>query len=272
MKSGYPGTQAVARAVGLLKSFSLEVPELRLQELCQAQGLNKTTGYRLLKALEAEGLVERSRDGEAWRLGPEMVALGSRALGGVDLRAAAREEIRALAAETRETVTLEVLAGADTLILDEAMGSHVIGTMPSVGTRWPAHATSTGKALLAELPPESRTALLPARLPRPTPRTIGDRAVLERDLQRVQRRGFATSVEELEPGFAAVAAVVRSGAGRPLGAISVGGPRGRVVSRLETLGRKVRAAAARLSARLGHREDGSRGMRAPLATRKARVS
>ena len=270
MKSRYPGTQAVSRAVGLLKAFTPEAPELRLQELCSGQGLNKTTAYRLLKALEAEGMVERAPAGDAWRLGPEIVALGSRALGGVDLRATAREELRALAAETRETVTLEVLAGADTLILDEAMGGHVIGTMPSVGTRWPAHATSTGKALLAALSAEGRAALLPARLARPTPRTIGERSALERELQRVASRGYATSIEELEPGFVAVAAVVRSSAGQPLGAISVGGPRSRIGVRLEALGRRVSAVAARLSARLGYRDGMRRGMRAPLATRRTR--
>jgi IclR family acetate operon transcriptional repressor len=270
-RQAYPGTQAVARAVGLLKAFSPETPELRLQELCASVGLNKTTAYRLLKALEGEGMVERAPDGDAWRLGPEIVALGSRALGGVDLRAAAREEIRALAAETRETVTLEVLAGAETLILDEAMGGHVIGTMPSVGTRWPAHATSTGKALLAELSEDARAALLPKHLARPTPRTIGDRGVLERELQRVLARGWATSMEELEPGFAAVGAVVRSAAGQPLGAISVGGPRSRIGARMEALGRRVSAAAARLSARLGHREEDGRGIKAPLLTGKVRT-
>jgi DNA-binding IclR family transcriptional regulator len=162
-----------------------------------------------------------------------------------------------------------VLAGADTLILDEVMGGHVVGAVPSVGTRWPAHATSTGKALLAALPAEGRTALLPARLPRATPRTIGDRAALEREMQRVLARGFAASVEELEPGFVAVAAVVRSSTGQPIGAISVGGPRSRIGARLEALGRRVSVAAARLSARLGQRDENGRGMRAPLATRRS---
>ena len=254
----YPGTQAVLRAVSLLKAFTPGSPELRLQELSRSVALNKTTAYRLLTALESEGMVERAPEGEAWRLGPEIVALGSRALGGVDLRSAARGELRALAAETLETVTLEVLAGAETLILDEAMGSYVVGTMPSVGTRWPAHATSTGKALLAELSAEGRAALLPARLARPTPRTIGDRVALERELRRVKARGYATSVEELEPGFAAVGAAVRSADGVLVGAISVGGPRSRITARVGALGKAVAAAAARISARLGHREGKGR--------------
>jgi len=275
MKSGgaYPGTQAVLRAVSLLKAFTAESPELRLQQLSRGAGLNKTTAYRLLTALESEGMVERSPAGEAWRLGAETVALGRRALGGADLRSAARGELVRLAAETRETVTLEVLAGAETLILDEVMGSYVVGTMPSVGTRWPAHATSTGKALLAELTGEGRAALLPARLARRTPRSIGDRAALERELQRVRERGHAASVEELEPGFAAVGAVVRSAAGAPVGAISVGGPRSRLTpARMADLGRRVPAAAARISARLGHGEENGHGARVPVASRKARVS
>src|SRR5262249_22134948 len=148
----YPGTQAVLRAVALLKAFSAERPAWSVGELARAVGLNKTTAYRLLSALESEGLLERAPGGAGYRLGPELLALGTPALGVGDLRAASRAELQALAAETRETATIEVLVGGDTLILDEAVGGHVIGALPSVGTRWPAHATSTGKVLLAHLP------------------------------------------------------------------------------------------------------------------------
>jgi len=75
----YPGTQAVQRAVRVLKAVSAVRPERGLTELARAVGLNKTTAYRLLTALESEGLVERSPEGEGYRPGPELVALGSRA-------------------------------------------------------------------------------------------------------------------------------------------------------------------------------------------------
>ena len=249
VEQGYPGTQAVVRAVRLLKACAAH-PAPRLGDLCKSQGLHKTTAYRLLSALENEGLLERTED-EAYRLGPEMVALGNQALGAPQLRDAARRELGALAEATRETATLEVLAGDDVFILDEAMGGRVVGTVPSVGTRWPAHATSTGKVLLAYRTNGHATA---RRLPGFTPRTIVDPAALARELARVRRRGYAVSAEELEPGFVAVGAPVRAADGTVVAAISVGGPRTRLTAdRIAEGARLVRGAAARISRTLGYR-------------------
>ena len=252
----YPGTQAVLRAVHLLKAFGPAPGELSLSDLVRAVGLNKTTTYRLLTALEAEGLVQRAPSGDGYRLGPELLALGSRALGASDLRHAGRGELSALALATRETASLEVLVGAHALILDEAMGSHLVGTTPSVGTRWPAHATATGKVLLAELEEDELRALLGDTLPALTPRTVTDPAVLRRELGRIRDRGFATNVEELEPGYTAVAVAVRAQGGRVVAALSIGGPRLRLSpERLLEVGKLLPAPAARISERLGYQPD-----------------
>lgn len=251
----YPGTQAVLRAVRLLKAFTPAQPERGLAELARQVGLHKTTAYRLLTALASEGMVERAAGGEAFRLGPELLALGSRAGASSQLRAAARPELLALAAATRETATLEVLAGRDVLILDEVMGGHVVGTVPSVGTRWPAHATSTGKALLAQARAEAIGAYLRGSLAAPTGRTITDREALLRELGRVRERGYAVSGEELEEGFVAVGAAVHGPDGSAVAAISLGGPRSRLTAtRVAALARRLPAAALRISGRLGFKE------------------
>jgi IclR family acetate operon transcriptional repressor len=246
----YAGTQAVLRAVGLLKAFTPERPQQGLADLARAVGLNKTTTYRLLTALASEGLV--GKDGEAYRLGPELLALGARACGAGELRAAARPELESLAAGTRETATVEVLVGRDVLILDEVVGPHMLGSMPSVGTRWPAHATSTGKALLAHLSADGREAWLSGPLAGTTTRTITRPDAFIRELVRVRERGYAVSAEELEAGFVAVGAPVRAAGGEVVAALSVGGPALRLApARLAALGGKVMAAAARMSERLG---------------------
>ncbi len=61
------GTQAVQRALALLRSFTREAPEHRLSELAAAHGLHPSTAHRLLGALEAEGLIGRSPDSQAYR-------------------------------------------------------------------------------------------------------------------------------------------------------------------------------------------------------------
>ncbi len=250
----YPGTQAALRAIRLLKAFTPLSPERGLKELAGTVGLNKTTAYRLLTALESEGMVQRAGDGEGYRLGPELVALAARVVGAGELRLAARPELSALARATRETATLEVLVGDSVLILDEAVGGHMLGAVPSTGTRWPAHATSTGKVLLAGLPDSERDTLLPEALPAITPKTITDHQAFRRELVRVRERGYAVATEELEPGFVAVGAPVRSADGRVVAALGIGGPRTRLTPRrVAELARQLPPAAARVSARLGHR-------------------
>ncbi|HEV8630071.1 MAG TPA: IclR family transcriptional regulator [Thermoanaerobaculia bacterium] len=273
-RGSYPGTQAVQRALGLLKAFTAERPVLRLLELAALAGLNKTTAYRLLSALVNEGLLERLPESRGYRLGPELLALGSRALGASGLHAASRAELQALAFATRETATLEVLVGRDVLILDEAAGDYVVGSMPSLGTRWPAHTTSTGKVLLAHLPAPALDQLLGSPLAAATARTITDPLALRRELARVRERGWALASEELEAGFLAVGVPVRGAGGEVVAAVSVGGPRARLnQARVRQLIALLPKVADRISGRLGFtppagRAPGRHTRAAPPATTK----
>lgn len=249
----YTGTQAVLRAVSLLKAFTDAQPERGLTELARAVDLNKTTTYRLLTALESEGMVARSADADTYRLGPEAIALGSRALRSVDLRSACRAELESLAQQTGETATLEVLAEGQVLIVDEVTSHHLLGSTQFVGTHWPAHATSTGKVLLAELSESERKAMLPSPLVRPTKKTIASQAALAEELARVREQGYAAAVEELEAGYVAVGAAVRNHERRAVAAISIGGPSVRLTpDRVSELAVVVRQAADRISKKLGY--------------------
>jgi DNA-binding IclR family transcriptional regulator len=238
--------------MALLKVFSDERPEWGLSDLARAARLNKTTAYRLLTALEAEGIVARSSASDAWRLGNEAIVLGALALRSNDLMSTARPELQALVRDTGETASLEVLVGDDVVILDGVEGPSLVGASSEIGTRWPAHATSTGKMLLAS----ARRARLPRRLHKLTPRTITDPARLERELERIRQRGYATAIEELETGYAAVGAAVRDPDGRSVAAISIGGPTSRLTSRrIPGIARRVVRAADRITERLGGRSS-----------------
>lgn len=253
LSAPYPGTQTVLRAVTLLKAFSDERPEWGLTELARSVGLNKTTAFRLLSALESQGMLARNPQTDQYRLGPETIALGARALRSNDLRTAARSVLQELADFVSETATLEVLEGENVLILDEVAGPSLVGTTASIGTRWPAHATSTGKVLLADLSPAERNRVLPRRLSRLTPKTITERAVLHRELDGVRQRGFATAVEELEPGYVAVGAPIRNHDGRVIAGVSVGAPSSRLTTaRIAAVTPEVQKAAADISRRLGY--------------------
>ncbi len=247
MRTAPGGTQTVIRAIGLLKAFSRERPKLALAELCADQGLSKTTAHRLLAALESEGLVTRNAGRGTYRLGPAIIALGTQALLSHDLRAIVQSELEALVSLTGETATLEVLANDKVLIVSEIPGRHLVTVAAEVGTLWPLHATSTGKAILAALPEKGRRSLIKTPLDRLTDSTITEPEELDRELERVRARGYATAVEELEVGAAAVAAALSDPLGRVVGAISLGGPASRLgADRLADLAKPLRASTERI--------------------------
>jgi IclR family acetate operon transcriptional repressor len=243
------GTQAVERALAVLHAVGETREPPGLAELAAQLGLHKTTVFRLLGALERAGFVMRDDEHHRYGLGPALMRLGAQARRSVGLSDAARPELAALAHETGETTTLEVLAASEVLILEEVHGRFLMGSRPEVGTRWPAHATSTGKVLLAAQAPSRRGS---GRLARLGPNTITSRAALNRALATVRVQGFAVAREELEAGFVAVAAPVHDALGEVVAALSVAGPTARIpAARVRQLAVLVRAAAARVSAQLG---------------------
>ncbi len=247
------GTQAVLRAIALLKAFTGDKPEMDLPDLADQVGLTRTTTHRLLSALESEDLVSKNPLTHDYRWGPAAIALGSRALRTNDLRTIARPYLESLAARTRETATLEVLVDGRMLILDEVLGAHLVGTTPSVGTAWAIHATSTGKVLLAHLTETDRKKLLKKPLTRYTTRTITDFGKLRKELEQARQRGYAIAAEELEEGYVAVGAAVTGPLGNPVGSLSVGGPSVRLKpGRLSELGKLATGAARQVSIQLGY--------------------
>ena len=251
----YPGTQAVRRAVAVLKAFDAEHPHWSVTDLSRHIGLHKTTTFRLLGALVHEGMLERDDVTGGYRLGAQLIALGSQALRSTDLYNASHSELEAVARDTGETATIEILVGGETVILDEVHGRYLVGGRPDFGLRFPAHATSTGKLLLAAERYEGngkKRRAAPARLAKLTSKTIGDHVKLDRELEKVWRQGFATAFEEIELGFAALGAPIRNFEGRTVAAISIGGARARFTrARIAELTSRVCEAAEQISRRLG---------------------
>ena len=249
-ESASPGTRAVLRAIAVLKALGGARTALGLTELAHQLSLNKTTVFRIVGALEQEGMLIREPGRDVYRLGPELIVLGTHALRSTELRAIAHSQLEALAARTGESATLEVLVGDETLILDEVLGRFRLSGSAEIGTRWPAHTTSTGKVLLAAMRHQGGT--LPRRLEARTEKSITSAARLERELARVSKQGYAVANEELEPGFVAIGAPVHNHEDQAIAALSIGGPTGRIAAgRIPSLGVLVRSAADEVSRTLG---------------------
>lgn len=240
------GAQAALRAVRLLKLFTIEQPEMSLAEISQRSGLNKTTTHRLLRALQSESLIDRNPVTNAYSLGAGLMALGVQALASCDLRRRVRPMLKALARESGETATLEVPVENSMLILDEVTGGHGVAGAGNIGTCWPIHATSTGKAWIAF--EHSGLDRIADRLEPFTTKTLTRKEQFQPQISDIRRRGYAVVVDELEDGFTAVGTVIRGALGDVEAAVSIGGPTQRIgAARRAELGISLCRAAARLA-------------------------
>ena len=244
--------QSVDRALTVLEILAKR-GVAGVTEIAAELGVHKSTASRLVSVLESRGFVEQLSDRGKYRLGYGIARLGSALTRHRDLAHEGRVACEGLAADTGETVNLAILDGGRVVNISEVRGSGAVAVQTWVGQSTPAHATSSGKALLAHLPRRELEAALDGELQRYTEHTITDLAVLQRELDTVREQGWGSAVEEYELGLNAVAAPVRDHDGTVVAAISVAGPSFRLTpADLPRLAPRLLQAAADFGRRLGN--------------------
>jgi DNA-binding IclR family transcriptional regulator len=244
--------QSVDRALTILEILARH-GELGVTGIAGELDVHKSTASRLVGALEAHRLVEQLGERGKYRLGFGIVRLAGATTARLDLPRQSRPMCRRLAAELGETVNVAVLDGTAVVNVAQEQGNAAISAHNWLGQRTPAHATSSGKVLLAWATDVERAAIVDAGLTGYTDDTITDSAVLAAELARIRERGWASTSEELEIGLNAIAAPIRDADGVVVGAISVSGPSYRLAAAsFPELARRVAAEAGAISLELGY--------------------
>jgi DNA-binding IclR family transcriptional regulator len=220
--------KSVTKAVRLLRELAAQPRSgATVSTLAKAVGISRPTVFRLLYSLERTGLVDRIDNN--YLLGWELTRLGRLADPYSGLVARAQPLLQELADKFNESASMSVPNAHDGVdLIAEAFGSHYVGIASQmsqhlVGQRWPLHASSTGKVLLAEMP--EALALLPEKLEAYTAHTITDRATLLRELQQIREQGFGVIDNELEEGLLSLSCPVRDSAGNMVAILTLTGPR-----------------------------------------------
>jgi DNA-binding IclR family transcriptional regulator len=248
-----PGTTAVDRGADLLVRVLEAEEPVALTDLALASGIPKSTASRLVSALERRGLVEQ--DGERGRLrpGPAILRVAERSMLERNIVELAGPSLDALSDASRETINLAVPGRLGVEHLAQVDSRHFLGTGLWLGRTVDYHCTAVGKVFLAF----GRATIPMEPLTRHAPDTITDPQVLLAELEVVRRNDFATAIDELEPGLAAMAAPVRGARGDVVAALSITGPTLRLAPpRTFELSEILIDEARSLSRRLGHREEG----------------
>jgi DNA-binding IclR family transcriptional regulator len=242
----------VERALRVLDAFADAGGDAGTNELARATGINASTVSRILATLAAAGYVQHLPETGRYQIGPQVLKLSSHALGGLDLRSAARPHLDALAEKTGETATLSVPGDPDAVTIDFVLSRSTIASVARVGRPSIAHATATGKVMLAFATDELPAGPLAAY----TDQTITDPARLAEVVEDVRRQGHAHASGEREPDLNAVAVPVFGGPGRLVAILGVQGPESRFRVRAQDAAvAALSAHALALSAALGYSEE-----------------
>jgi IclR family acetate operon transcriptional repressor len=197
---------------------------LRVSEVSEKLGVVPSTAHRLLAMFEHHGLVQKDTRTKEYSPGPALLTLGLSVVRH-DVRARLNPVMRSLVREANETCSLLVVEGTNSLFIDAVECDRPVRTTSRVGLVRPAHVTSGGKALLAELSDAEIIRRYPdEELPGVTDHSIRSRSALLEQLALVRQRGYAIGDRENEPDIWAIARVVRTPDGVSFCALSLSCP------------------------------------------------
>ena len=246
--------QTVQKAMNLLEALVRSGQPRRLTELSRELGLTKPNVYRLLSTLSTLGYVKKDPATSLYSPTLKLWEMGSLLVRDVDLVSIAGPRLRRLCDDAHESVQLAVLDAGFAVYVDKVDSSHPIKAITTIGSRVPATVTSTGKALLAWLPPQALEQAM-QHCKRFTPLTLMTRRDLERDLEETRARGYAINKGEFRVGVCGVAAPVRDRGAQVVASIGVWGAEKNILGpRREELARMALAAARDVSRALGYLE------------------
>ena len=234
------------RVTAVFDAFGDDDEGIGVSELARRANLPKSTVSRLTADLVAQRFLER--DGDRLFLGLRLFELAQTVERPRTLRRLALPVMTELRDATGHSVSLGVLDGADVVGIAMLRGESAGPPLVRIGGRLPAHATATGKVLLAFSSAADVDRVVTAGLPARTARTICDPSELRRRLIEIRRLGFAVEDGECADDRACVASPILAPGGLPVAAIAVAGPASQLVP--DRVASAVRAAASSLSRRL----------------------
>ena len=244
----------LVRGLEVLQAFTPERPHLTLGDLATIAGVTRSAIFRIAYTLGQLGFLVHDAQSRHYSLGPAVLRLGYGYLASRDLVEVALPHLEALRDATGWSAHMGMLEGTDVLYLLRVPTRRGLASIVHVGTRLPAHATSMGRVLLAQLGPAELADLYRnVQLVGVGPRTPTTVAALLTQARRDANRGHVTHFGEFEQGVASIAAPLREVSGRVVAAINIAGAIGRAAeTKLDgPMVRNVLDAATAISRKLG---------------------
>jgi IclR family pca regulon transcriptional regulator len=201
--------KSLAKGLAVIESFGPDFPEMTLTMVARRNGLSPGSARRVLMTLTRLGYVWMKD--QRFRLSARALRLGYSYLSSQPIVNLIQPRLSAMAEALNESCALSILDATDTVCIARATAPRLERDYMSIGTRFPAHATSSGKVLLGALPRAAICALYagPAALPAVTPFTVTDLQVLLQQIDKARQDGWCYINQETAMGIASLAVPIR---------------------------------------------------------------
>jgi IclR family transcriptional regulator, acetate operon repressor len=242
----------VDKALELLNLFTQARAHIGLSEIARLAGLDKATVHRMLGSLAKHGLVEQDEHSRLYRLGAGTLRLARNREASFPTAALVDDILQDLTAKTGETSHASLIAGGQLATIGLVSGSKTIHVTLDAGEALPFHATASGLACLAFLPPTHFASVMKRKMAAYTPHTPLTPEAVESAITHVRNTGYAVSDQSYESDVFGIAAPVFSETGFSCGAIAVATPAHRMTRAIKAeILSHVLDAALTLTRRMG---------------------
>lgn len=247
--SSAPGTE---RTLAILELLGRHRAGLSLTEIARDLDLPVNSVFRIAGTLNARGYLQRREDDKRFVLTNKLFDLSRPQVREKSLVVCALESLKWLRDETGETVQLLAAVNQKMTLLEQCISTQPIKVSGTIGLQVPMYSCAPGKAVLAHLPEtELENFFSLVTLKQFTATTLASRDVLEEDLGKIRKRGYALDLAEGLEGIHCVGAAIVDEYHYPVAAITVMAPAFRLKrDRFEKTGRICLEAAANITRRL----------------------
>jgi IclR family transcriptional regulator, acetate operon repressor len=247
------GVQSLTRGLTLLEQLADSEGGISLTEISQRAALAPSTAHRLLNTLADMGFVFQAPDSGLWYIGLKTYRVGCAFVSNRDFVGESHAYLRKLMEQSGETANLSIIDGTHVCFIAQVQCHEVMRMLVRLGSRLPAHASGSGKAILSALPEDELAIFFrESKLQKLTQKTTTDVDQLRLQFGAIRARGYSYDDEENALGLRCVAAPIYDEYSEPLGAISLAGPIARLSDeRILKLGPLVAHTAREITEKLG---------------------
>ncbi|GIO24874.1 IclR family transcriptional regulator [Oceanobacillus sp. J11TS1] len=244
--------KSAERVLRIFELLSANMNGMTIKEISETLQLPQSSTSGLVKTLLHENYLSINQQ-KRFILGPKLIPVGNAAMESLDISSLGHPSLKKLTEAVEETVFMAVLVEKELVYVAKIDSNRSIRTSAYLGGQKPLYCTGLGKAFLAFMNENDRINYLnTVQLKAITEQTITSKEELKKRLQEYRQQGYSIDDEENEDGLYCLAAPVFDIMGSIQAAISVAGPKERMLRQQESILKHLKQTAAVISAKLGY--------------------